>query len=351
MNDHLKNIIRQSLTEKSSGKVNPWAVCHASTGPEKTNKFERCVKKVKKKEGISEDAVKNARIDLAETIFARSKSGRALTRVARGFGGTVAGAAEHNRQAALDRQTPDAMRHGKRSDFPHQQDAERDAAERAAGGKVTYTFPRTKGPKPPTTPDGAPKPPGKDPRGPGLPGHGTGGHSFLALQRAMGRTDAPDSAGGSVGGSRLATPTRRGGGNVSRIRQDRAMDRMYRRGDASTEIVRGARMALAEKALSALSEEHGKATVTTIRGTSSGPKGHSRKSAMGHTKAGMFTKSGEPAKNPKSQAANVDATQRTGQMSIEKINQSGVGGKRGAELSMALKSHRMKSPLPPSKKK
>ena len=39
-----------SLSEK---KVNPWAVCHASTGPEKTDKFERCVKKVKGKTKMS----------------------------------------------------------------------------------------------------------------------------------------------------------------------------------------------------------------------------------------------------------------------------------------------------------
>jgi hypothetical protein len=35
-------------------KVNPWAVCHASTGPKKSAKFERCVKKVKKDQGIEE---------------------------------------------------------------------------------------------------------------------------------------------------------------------------------------------------------------------------------------------------------------------------------------------------------
>lgn len=33
-------------------KVNPWAVCHASTGPKKTAKFERCVMDVKKKHGM-----------------------------------------------------------------------------------------------------------------------------------------------------------------------------------------------------------------------------------------------------------------------------------------------------------
>jgi hypothetical protein len=35
-------------------KVNPWAVCHASTGPKKDEKFEKCVKDVKKKEDMDE---------------------------------------------------------------------------------------------------------------------------------------------------------------------------------------------------------------------------------------------------------------------------------------------------------
>ena len=29
---------------------NPWAVCHAKLGPEKTEKFERCVQHVKEKQ-------------------------------------------------------------------------------------------------------------------------------------------------------------------------------------------------------------------------------------------------------------------------------------------------------------
>lgn len=33
-------------------KVNPWAICHSSTGPKKTAKFERCVMDVKKKHGM-----------------------------------------------------------------------------------------------------------------------------------------------------------------------------------------------------------------------------------------------------------------------------------------------------------
>ena len=34
---------------------NPWAICHSSTGPKKTKKFERCVKSVKKaRESLAE---------------------------------------------------------------------------------------------------------------------------------------------------------------------------------------------------------------------------------------------------------------------------------------------------------
>lgn len=38
----------------SEREVNPFAVCHASTGPKKTPKYERCVKKVKAEHGIGE---------------------------------------------------------------------------------------------------------------------------------------------------------------------------------------------------------------------------------------------------------------------------------------------------------
>lgn len=34
---------------KSKGKNNPWAICHSSTGPKKSKKFEDCVLKVKSK--------------------------------------------------------------------------------------------------------------------------------------------------------------------------------------------------------------------------------------------------------------------------------------------------------------
>ena len=42
--------------KKDAAKVvNPWAVCHESVGPEKSEKFERCVKDVKKKSPIKKD--------------------------------------------------------------------------------------------------------------------------------------------------------------------------------------------------------------------------------------------------------------------------------------------------------
>lgn len=41
-----------NTASKKTKKPNPWAVCHSSTGPKKTDKFERCVKKIKSKYGI-----------------------------------------------------------------------------------------------------------------------------------------------------------------------------------------------------------------------------------------------------------------------------------------------------------
>ena len=35
-------------------KVNPWAICHSKLGKKKTDKFERCVMKIKSKHGIKE---------------------------------------------------------------------------------------------------------------------------------------------------------------------------------------------------------------------------------------------------------------------------------------------------------
>jgi hypothetical protein len=42
-------------TREAEKAVNPWAVCHESVGPEKSEKFERCVKDVKKKSPIKKD--------------------------------------------------------------------------------------------------------------------------------------------------------------------------------------------------------------------------------------------------------------------------------------------------------
>ena len=66
----------EMLSEK---KVNPWAVCHASTGPKKTDKFERCVQDVKKKQGMDESGIKE-NIEVAEkNFFIKDLSGRGYT--------------------------------------------------------------------------------------------------------------------------------------------------------------------------------------------------------------------------------------------------------------------------------
>lgn len=44
-----------SILEEAKKKVNPWAVCTASAGREDKEKYERCVKGVKKKTGYKED--------------------------------------------------------------------------------------------------------------------------------------------------------------------------------------------------------------------------------------------------------------------------------------------------------
>jgi hypothetical protein len=77
---HYANGIVDMNEEK---KVNPWAVCHASTGPEKDAKFERCVKKVKKKQGMKEedlpgnqdvlDSNKNGKLDSEDFKILRKK--------------------------------------------------------------------------------------------------------------------------------------------------------------------------------------------------------------------------------------------------------------------------------------
>lgn len=43
------------IDKKGAKAVNPWAVCHKSVGPEKSEKFERCVKDVKKKSPVKKD--------------------------------------------------------------------------------------------------------------------------------------------------------------------------------------------------------------------------------------------------------------------------------------------------------
>lgn len=58
------NAIKHRLTYCGEGRfryakpgapVNPWAVCHATTGPKKSAKFERCVQDVKSKHNIKKD--------------------------------------------------------------------------------------------------------------------------------------------------------------------------------------------------------------------------------------------------------------------------------------------------------
>ena len=49
MSGPMKKKKKKVVEEK---KPNPWAVCHSSTGPKKTDKFERCVTKIKQKYGI-----------------------------------------------------------------------------------------------------------------------------------------------------------------------------------------------------------------------------------------------------------------------------------------------------------
>jgi len=49
---HISLLRQWSKEAKSPKKVNPWAVCHSVLGPEKDEKFERCVKKIKKKQGM-----------------------------------------------------------------------------------------------------------------------------------------------------------------------------------------------------------------------------------------------------------------------------------------------------------
>ena len=51
----LDKVFEELIEEAKDGdKGNPWAICHAQLGPKKTEKFERCVKKVKKKTGYKD---------------------------------------------------------------------------------------------------------------------------------------------------------------------------------------------------------------------------------------------------------------------------------------------------------
>lgn len=81
----LKSRIVGRLLEKR--KVNPWAVCHASTGPEKSDKFERCVMDVKEKHGIEEGTLADRLINiLAEAFLGTSRDyvARAMSREDKG---------------------------------------------------------------------------------------------------------------------------------------------------------------------------------------------------------------------------------------------------------------------------
>lgn len=81
----LKSRIVGRLLEKR--KVNPWAVCHASTGPEKSEKFERCVMDVKEKHGIKEGTLADRLVNmLAEAFIGTTKDyvARAMSREDKG---------------------------------------------------------------------------------------------------------------------------------------------------------------------------------------------------------------------------------------------------------------------------
>lgn len=183
--------------------------------------------------------------------------------------------------------------------------------------------------------------------------------------------EQPKTGGKNVAAVKAAAERRRGVRTSARINRG---NQTPVRVAASTEIVKNGRMALAEKVLSELTKRDYvddrkaaekevsqakkkgklKPKVTTVKGTSKGPEGHSRANTLGHSDAGKYDKEGKPAKNPKDRGADQSAEAvagRTGKMSIKDINKSGVGGHRDKELSMALKSHRMKNPVPPSKKK
>lgn len=92
--------LKQQLLAKASGwsvsepemlsekKVNPWAVCHASTGPKKTDKFERCVQDVKKKQGMDEEKEKPSTGLSAKQksdVVKKAKAGKDIGHKGKGF--------------------------------------------------------------------------------------------------------------------------------------------------------------------------------------------------------------------------------------------------------------------------
>lgn len=84
---------KQKLDEK---KVNPWAVCHASTGPEKGEKFEKCVMDVKKKQGMKEGEKPSAGLskEKKSAIVKKAKAGEDIGKKGKGFKSVAAKAAK-----------------------------------------------------------------------------------------------------------------------------------------------------------------------------------------------------------------------------------------------------------------
>lgn len=73
-------LLKKTRSMREENKVNPWAVCHSQLGKKKTDKFERCVMKVKAKHGLKEQAefIRN---------FLNEKTGKKVTAIdSRGYG-------------------------------------------------------------------------------------------------------------------------------------------------------------------------------------------------------------------------------------------------------------------------
>lgn len=87
--EFVKSEVQKTLQEG----VNPWAVCHASTGPKKTDKFERCVKSVKKKEGLHEEKPSEGLSKKQKSsIVKKAKAGKDIGKKGKGFKAVVANA-------------------------------------------------------------------------------------------------------------------------------------------------------------------------------------------------------------------------------------------------------------------